>query len=85
MKKYSLTLNEGQMDCLIRLIQAGLNQCKTDAMHTTHLCTTVTGQPPTVEQADNILDAFARGPKLLALLEEHKALGPQPVYEEEEL
>ena len=77
MEKYPLTLDEGQLDCLLTFVAAGVNQLQKDIKAGHRF-------PDPVVHADITLDAFTRGPKLLALLEEHKALGPQPVYEEEE-
>ena len=77
MKKYTLTLNEGQLNLLITLVSAGTAELQANITRRARH-----GDP--VMHADQTLDAFSRGPKLLAILQEHLALGPELTYEEEE-
>jgi hypothetical protein len=77
MKKYTLTLDEGQLNLLIAFVGAGTTELQAN------IAQGVRHEDP-IMHASLTLDAFSRGPKLLAILQEHKALGPEPVYEEEE-
>ena len=82
MNKHRISLTESQLQTLIFLAQQGADRFQSYMRK-------VQAQPEKfdfspVDLADSTLIAFSRGPKLIALLEEHKALGPELRYEEEE-
>ena len=77
MKKYTLTLNEGQLILLHNLVSTGVYALQTDIGNGTQ-----TSDP--ILDAEIRIDAFSRGPKLVTLIEEHLALGPEPMMCDEE-
>lgn len=75
MNRYTLTLDEGQLKLLHQFLATGVDQLQKNITEGHRV------KDPVVH-ADVTIDAFSRGPRLVALLEEHLALGPEPTYQQ---